>query len=153
MIPHVDFFYFVFGKIEDTIICFRDLLTFNEIRTWTSLRNPWIQLGEFMNTCPFTIVQTVTDCSRTHLNYMALEPVCCKKQQKIIPDQLLVWGVVFSKPVTGQELFLDVSYSKPALVCNHTVNSETGPPRLARPHSLVLAWILPEKIVRGGPEK
>ena len=22
-----------------------------------------------------------------------LEPVCCKKRQKIIPDQLLVWGI------------------------------------------------------------
>ena len=22
-----------------------------------------------------------------------LEPVCCKKRQKIVPDQLLVWGI------------------------------------------------------------
>ena len=82
----------------------------------------------------------------------ALEPVCCKKRQKKVPDQLLVWGVggplkdlkdsrlilnesklfpwssrislvpfrtfrgpLFPKPVTGQELFLAVSYSKPTL--------------------------------------
>ena len=83
----------------------------------------------------------------THL-LSYLEPVCCKKHQKIVPDQLLVcrvgdlwrtwlilnesklfpWssrislvpfrtfrGPLFPKPVTGQELFLAVSYSKPAL--------------------------------------
>ena len=81
-----------------------------------------------------------------------LEPVCCKKWPKIVPDQLIVWrvgdlwrtwliqnciqkslklfpwssrislvpfrtfrGPLFPKPVTGQELFLAVSYSKPAL--------------------------------------
>ena len=27
MIPQVEFFSFVFGRTEDTIICFRDLLT------------------------------------------------------------------------------------------------------------------------------
>ena len=68
-----------------------------------------------------------------------LEPVCCKKQQKKVPDQLLVcrigelwstWksrinfipfrifrGPLFYKPVTGQELFFAVSYSKPVLAC------------------------------------
>ena len=30
MIPQVNFFLFVFGRIEDTIICFRDLMTFNQ---------------------------------------------------------------------------------------------------------------------------
>ena len=80
-----------------------------------------------------------------------LESVCCKKLQKILPDQLIVWGEppkdlkdsklslnktklfpwssrislvqfrtfrgpLFSKPVTGQELFLAVSYSKLALI-------------------------------------
>ena len=78
-----------------------------------------------------------------------LELVCCKKRQKIVPDQLLVWGSLkvlngtklilddngntldsfrislepfrsfrgplLHKPVTGQELFFAVSYSKPAL--------------------------------------
>ena len=74
-----------------------------------------------------------------------LEPVCCKKQPKIVPDQLLkdlkdfklilnesklsplssrisfvrfrtFRGSLFPKTVTGQELFLAVSYSKPDLV-------------------------------------
>ena len=67
-----------------------------------------------------------------------LEPICCKKRQKKNHDQLLVWGMsmsdplksfiisfisfrtskdsLFPKPVTGHELFLAVSYSKPALV-------------------------------------
>ena len=31
MIPQVKFFTFVFERIEDTIICFQDLLTFNKI--------------------------------------------------------------------------------------------------------------------------
>ena len=77
-----------------------------------------------------------------------LEPVCCKKQQKKVPGQLLVCGILLKilngielilddhgnnldsfslesfrtfrgpllhKPVTVQELFLAVSYSKPAL--------------------------------------
>ena len=78
-----------------------------------------------------------------------LEPVCCKKWQKVVPDQLLrrgplkdlkdskliqnesklfLWsprislalfrtfrGHLFPKPVTGQELCLAFSYSKPAL--------------------------------------
>jgi hypothetical protein len=30
MIPQVNFFLFVFGRIEDTIICFRDLMTFSQ---------------------------------------------------------------------------------------------------------------------------
>ena len=85
---------------------------------------------------------------------LELEPVCCKKQQIKVPDQLLVCGIgdlwrtwmipnwlymspsdsldhpgsilyhsagifrgpLFHKPVTGQELFFAVSYSKPALV-------------------------------------
>ena len=82
-----------------------------------------------------------------------LEPVCCKKWQKIVPDHLLVWGILkgplnvlngtklilddhgnnldsfrislesfrsfrgslLHKPVTGQELFFAISYSKPTL--------------------------------------
>ena len=27
------------------------------------------------------------------LQVRVLEPVCCKKRQKIVPDQLLVWGI------------------------------------------------------------
>ena len=27
------------------------------------------------------------------LTEFQLEPVCCKKRQKIVPDQLLVWGI------------------------------------------------------------
>ena len=42
-----------------------------------------------------------------------LEPVCCKQQQKKIHDQLP--GPLFHKPVTGQELFSAVSYTKLAL--------------------------------------
>ena len=69
-----------------------------------------------------------------------LEPVCCKKQPKIVPDHSLVLNgtkltldnhgnnlgsfrissgpsevPLLLKPVTGQEMFLAVSYSKPAL--------------------------------------
>ena len=79
---------------------------------------------------------------------LQLELVCCKKWPKIVPDQLLVWGIralkvlngtklildvhgnnldsfripfesfrsfrgsILLKPVTGQELFFVVSYSK-----------------------------------------
>ena len=25
--------------------------------------------------------------------YIDLEPLCCKKRQKIVPDQLMVWGI------------------------------------------------------------
>ena len=82
---------------------------------------------------------------------MLLEPVCCKKRQKIVPEQLSTglksrgplkdlkdsklilnelfpWssrislvpfrtfrGLLFPKTVTAQELFVAVSYSKPAL--------------------------------------
>ena len=54
------------------------------------------------------------------MNFLAmLEPVCCKKPQKIVPDQWLVWGPLkVHKLVTGQELFFAVSYSKPALPRN-----------------------------------
>ena len=90
-----------------------------------------------------------------------LEPVCCKKRQKIVPGQLLVLGIralwrfwtvpnwsyrimgitwthlesdsrislipfrtfrgpLLHKPVTGQELFFNVSYSK--LTLRHSFN-------------------------------
>ena len=33
-------------------------------------------------------------CKEVHKNsFLDLEPVCCKKRQKIVPDQLLVCGV------------------------------------------------------------
>ena len=30
------------------------------------------------------------DCQKRHFNLYLIEPVCCKKQQKKVPDQLLV---------------------------------------------------------------
>ena len=76
------------------------------------------------------------------LLHIILEPVCCKKQQEKVPDQILnsiklilddqenhldsytislelfrsFRGPLFRKPVTGQELFFPVFYSKPALI-------------------------------------
>ena len=89
-----------------------------------------------------------------------LEPVCCKKPQKIVPvtdlwsrgplknlkdsklnvneSKLFPWssrislvpfrtfrGPLFPKPITGQELFFAVSYSKPALASLSWLN-ESG---------------------------
>ena len=33
------------------------------------------------------------DCQKRHFNLYLIEPVCCKKQQKKVPDQLLVCGI------------------------------------------------------------
>ena len=46
-----------------------------------------------------------------------LELVCCEKQQRISLESFRSFrGLLFRKLVIGQELFLAVSYSKPALV-------------------------------------
>ena len=41
----------------------------------------------------------------------ALEPVCCEKHPKIVPDQLLVWGIMgplkVLKVLNGTKLILD----------------------------------------------
>ena len=107
----------------------------------------WIRIGFFFSFF-WGLLGDIRD-----LSWRLLDTVCRKKQQTIVPDQLLVRGVggplkdlkdselilnksklfpwlsrislvpfktfrglLFPKPVTGQELFFAVSYNKPALI-------------------------------------
>ena len=50
----------------------------------------------YIHSLPSTIFKAKRKCS-VHSNAVkaveGLEPLCCKKWQKIVPDQLLVWGI------------------------------------------------------------
>ena len=75
-----------------------------------------------------------------------LEPVCCKKRQKIVLElirnesKLFPWssrislvpfrtfrGPLLPKPVNGQELFFDVSYIKPDLGLTSLAQRQASP--------------------------
>ena len=47
-------------------------------------------------------------------------------------------GPLFRKPVTGQELFFAVSYSKPALVLEMNFLNEYGSPKVSLPTLMTL---------------
>ena len=57
-------------------------------------------------------------------NHISLEPACCKKRPKIVPDSFGISLEYFRsfrcpllvKPVTGQEIFIAVSNVKPAQI-------------------------------------
>ena len=63
----------------------------------------YIHIGQYPLCYQFQPVQPIRK--------QALEPVCCKKHPKIVPDQLLVWGIMgplkVLKVLNGTKLILD----------------------------------------------
>ena len=79
------------NKIPIIIILSTQILTLVELSVWAEKKPIFYSTSMYLDLDIFIQWHFKRDIYKT-LNH-TLVPICCKKRQKIVPDQLLVWGI------------------------------------------------------------